>query len=430
MISDYTLENITTVNNLIFSINFKVDNKEYDYYVKIGKYDYGKYNKLIYDKLNKINIDACCYTQEQSTSFSNDLKYVYESIFYEKMTEIESTDVRLKNKIVRLNNRGIIESNCIYFLINKKKYKCVLDCKKIVIDGEIKCKKIEELFSNLDIFKNTELYYYITENDKKYKTLDERLKENKENKENENKFFKLAIDICEDLRYLYDKYDFIHWDLHDKNILINDDLTKYKIFDFDKSQLTYKNIKYKSCVYFDSLSKKIYIRFSKKYIVYNANILNSVDYYSLFLQKPDYKSMFLTRCIGEENSKKIIDDMEEYFKDFNNDNLSNNNNLPIDVKNFFVLKKFNNIVKIIGSMMLNIYFKRNIINLLYKYNNEEPEKLKITHNTNKTNKQTCNYLNKITKKNTNSIINKNNISDYNKSLYGVPDVPGSYCVIL
>jgi hypothetical protein len=68
--------------------------------------------------------------------------------------------------------------------------------------------------------------------------------------------------------------------------------------------------------------------------------------------------------------------------------------------------------------------------LLYKYNNEKPEKLKITHDTNKTNKQTCNSLNKITKKNTNSVINKNNISDYDKSLYGVPDVPGSYCVIL
>jgi hypothetical protein len=431
MISDYTLENITTTNNLIFSIKFKVDDKEYDYYVKIGRYDYGKYNKLIYEKLNKINMDACCYTQERTTSFSNDLKYVYESIFYEKMTEIESTDVRLKNKIVRLNNRGIIESDCIYFLINKKKYKCVLDCKKIVIKGNPICKNIKDLFSTFDIFNNTELYYYITENDKTYKTLDERLKENKENKENENKFFKLAIDICEDLRYLYDKYDFIHWDLHDQNILINDDLTKYKIFDFDKSQLTYKNIKYKSCVYFDSSLKKIYIRFSKKNIVYNANILNSVDYYSLFLQKPDYKSMFLTKCIGEENSKKIIDDMEEYFKDFNYSNLSNNDNLPINVKDFFVLKKFNNVIKIIGTMMLNIYFKRNIINLLYKYNNEKPEKLKITHDTNKTNKQTCNSLNKITTKNTNSVINKNNISDYDKSLYGVPDVPGgSYCVIL
>jgi hypothetical protein len=40
--------------------------------------------------------------------------------------------------------------------------------------------------------------------------------------------------------------------------------------------------------------------------------------------------------------------------------------------------------------MLNIYFKRNIINLLYKYNNEEPEKLKITINYNKTNKHLCN----------------------------------------
>ena len=121
MISDYSMEDITTNNNLIFSINFKVDNKEYDFYVKIGKYDYGKYNKSIYDKLDQINMDACCYTKERNIYFNNDLKYVYESIFYEKMTEIESIDIRLKNKIVRLNNRGIIESDCIYFLINKKK---------------------------------------------------------------------------------------------------------------------------------------------------------------------------------------------------------------------------------------------------------------------------------------------------------------------
>jgi hypothetical protein len=140
--------------------------------------------------------------------------------------------------------------------------------------------------------------------------------------------------------------------------------------------------------------------------------------------------MFLTKCIGEENSKKIIDDIVEYFKDFNYNNLSNNNKLPITIKDFFVLKKFNIVIKIIGTMMLNIYFKRNIINLLYKYNNEEPEKLKITHNTNKTNKQTCNTLDQITKKNTTRIINKNknNISDYDKSLYGVSDE--SYCVIL
>ena len=144
--------------------------------------------------------------------------------------------------------------------------------------------------------------------------------------------------------------------------------------------------------------------------------------------------MFLTRCIGEENSKKIIDSMEEYFKDFKDFNYNNlsNKSLPINVKDFFVLKDFNNSIRIIGAMMLNIYFKRNMINLLYTYNHEEPEKLKITLNTNKTNSQKCNSLNKITKKNTNSIINKNtnNISDYNKSLYGVPDVTGSYCVIL
>jgi serine/threonine protein kinase len=264
MILDYKIDNVISSSNLIFSINFKVDNKEYDFYVKIGRYDYGKYNKFIYNELNQKNMDACCYTQENNDYFNNDLKYVYESIFYEKMTEIEATDIRLKNKIVRLNNRGIVEADCIYFLINKKKYKYVLDCKKIIRDGNPICTNIKNLFQNDYVFNNTELYYYITENDKTYKTLGEHMKEKKENKENEHLFFKLAIDICEDLRYLYEKYDFIHWDLHEDNILINDNLTKYKIFDFDKSQLTYKNIKYKSCVYFDSSLKKYILDFQEK----------------------------------------------------------------------------------------------------------------------------------------------------------------------
>ena len=96
MISDYQIQNITSNINLIFNIKFNIVN-EYNFYVKIGFYDYGKYNKKVYDKLNQINLDACCFSKD---NFNEPLKYVYESIVYEKMSEIESNDTHLKNKIV------------------------------------------------------------------------------------------------------------------------------------------------------------------------------------------------------------------------------------------------------------------------------------------------------------------------------------------
>ena len=40
--------NIISSGNLIFSINFEINNKKYDFYVKIGKYDYGNYDKSLY----------------------------------------------------------------------------------------------------------------------------------------------------------------------------------------------------------------------------------------------------------------------------------------------------------------------------------------------------------------------------------------------
>lgn len=87
IITGYTLNNITLNEgeNIISNIKFKIDKMSYNFYVKIGKYDYGEYSDKSYSKLNNSNIDACCYDNEL---FETSSKYVYESIIYAKMTEI------------------------------------------------------------------------------------------------------------------------------------------------------------------------------------------------------------------------------------------------------------------------------------------------------------------------------------------------------
>jgi len=81
------------------------------------------------------------------------------------------------------------------------------------------------------------IYYYVTENVLGlWKTLDESTM-------TINNKCNLTINVFKLLAYLNQQYNFTHWDLHTGNIFVqSDDPSKFKIYDFDLSEITYKNI--------------------------------------------------------------------------------------------------------------------------------------------------------------------------------------------
>ena len=81
-----------------------------------------------------------------------------------------------------------------------------------------------------------EVYYYTTENMLgEWETISNLTLQDKE-------ICSIASNLIDLLSYLNDKYNFIHWDLHIANVLINKKNTnKFKIFDFDQSEITYKD---------------------------------------------------------------------------------------------------------------------------------------------------------------------------------------------
>ena len=154
------------------------------------------------------------------------------------------------------------------------------------------------------------------------------------NVEDDEKYLKLSNKIVLDLQYLYKVYGFIHWDLHTQNILVNKDITKYKLFDFDMSQLNYNGHSYKSCNYTDNKypdNIKLHIRIGRIHTVYDVDIVNMIDYYSLFFQNKSCEDLFLSRCIGIENVRKLITNMESYFKNltYENNNSKLVSNIPV-----------------------------------------------------------------------------------------------------
>lgn len=77
-------------------------------------------------------------------------------------------------------------------------------------------------------------YYYVTEN-----VLGEYVQlASVSLKSRQTKVCDLMIDVFKLLAYLNHNYDFIHWDLHSNNILVDEaNFKKFKIFDFDHSEI-------------------------------------------------------------------------------------------------------------------------------------------------------------------------------------------------
>ena len=58
---------------------------------------------------------------------------------------------------------------------------------------------------------------------------------------NDNEVCEIVTNVIRIISYLNNKYNFVHWDLHDENIFVKiTDHTSFKIYDFDHSELTYE----------------------------------------------------------------------------------------------------------------------------------------------------------------------------------------------
>jgi hypothetical protein len=368
-IKDVEFNVLKDTGKLVLELSFYLNEKKHNFFLKAGLYDYGKYDQSKYNKLNEISIDSCCLSNNK---YYLNSKFVYESIIYEKMTRIEMNDKRMKDKIVKLNFRGIIKNGDILIKINDIIYNINLST------------KIKESYKNLfeltekgsqeygvnqenDIEDKNHLYYFITEKDDDYINLQKLLEsERKINNDRRLKYLKLAKKICSDLNYMYTKYNFIHWDLHRENILIKKDLTSYKLFDFDLSQLTYNGLKYNSCNYYDYDEEKLYIRETSYNKIINIKLDNAIDYYSLLLRDDEIDNMFLSSCIGSNNTSDLINEIGNFFREtFDDSNINEfkkNSNENIISKYLIVNedKFYNKSYKIyIGAMMLYIYLNRN-----------------------------------------------------------------------
>ena len=416
----------TSQSSYVYKLNLTYKKKTYLYYIKIGKYDYGKYNEKTYDELINIPLNGCCI--DNVKDYISDL--VYESIIYKILTEIEKEDKKLKNKIITLNNNGIISGDKMYVIIDDTKIPIKIPDNLI--------NKLNEFFNRPSYDKQKEpFYYFITNSDINYLLLDDFLKKNK--LVDKNKLINFIKNICNDLEYLYSKYNFIHWDLHTRNILVNEELTKYKIFDFNTTQITYKNLSYRSCNFYNK--SQVYLKLNKTIIDIELN--NYIDYYSLFFQAKGIKDTLMSKCIGNDNCITLINKIDKFF--------SENSNKSIKTKNIFSFnngyKQNNMYQRIIYSIMLKIYFSNNFSSFIdnyfiieYKnknkiiYNNYIEDKIKTKNIKNKLKKkkqipnknfQKCSNIN-------NNVLRKIEIKEIKEIGYigSEYNIPNNYCIIL
>lgn len=187
------------------------------------------YNDILFKKIIDIPDKKDNIRQIYITSIDNDeyiLKltknreeYIAETNIYIELNNIMENDNRIKDKIIKIYSNGKIRKN--------NNYELQFD-QHIVSINSVNTTNIYNSINNL--LRGEEMINYsVLEYNPQYETLSNL-------KKNSN------IDICyitkEILKTIYilnNEYDFIHFDLHLNNILVNPIFNTFKIFDFDTS---------------------------------------------------------------------------------------------------------------------------------------------------------------------------------------------------
>ena len=163
----------------------------------------------------------------------NHPQYLYEAIIYKKFNQIMSDKDEPKASIIQdtiLNYYYVGNLN-----IPRKTHKIFLTQDLMI---NVSAKNNYELYEAInELCKENnvnQVIYYTTEN-----ILNDWSSLYNTRMSTEDKCY-LTTNVIKLLTYLNSKYNFVHWDLHSNNILINKkNHNRFKIFDFDMSEITY-----------------------------------------------------------------------------------------------------------------------------------------------------------------------------------------------
>ena len=181
-----------------------------------------------------IEVDNKRYVIKMSTHKYE--RYYKEGLIYRKFNEImndpnEPEAEIIKGRVLNSYYFGNIIAKHTDYQVNMTPKLAIIVSNTLNTKLWLAIKHLSELNDNID-----QVYYIITENilgewdilqDIELDTREKCL---------------LIPNIFSLLSYLNTRYNFVHWDLHDQNILINNENHKiFKIFDFDHSEITYRD---------------------------------------------------------------------------------------------------------------------------------------------------------------------------------------------
>jgi len=158
---------------------------------------------------------------------------------HKKLNDIAQHDNRIKNKILKIYGYEFFTLSNRLSTVFKLD---ILHTHKIQVSRYIK-KAIDKLFDyELEMIEDgsdCELLYFITEYNDKYITMDKNKELFKSHYDtNPNDLCILLENLFVTLIYLNKMYDFVHWDLHDGNLLVNkDNFTEFLLLDFNFSEM-------------------------------------------------------------------------------------------------------------------------------------------------------------------------------------------------
>ena len=158
---------------------------------------------------------------------------------HKKLNDIAQHDNRIKNKILKIHGYEFFTLSHRLSTIFKLD---ISHTHKIQVSRYIK-KAIDKLFDyELDMIEDgsdCELLYFITEYNDKYVTMDKNKELFKSHYDtNPTDLCILLENLFVTLIYLNKMYDFVHWDLHDGNLLVNkDNFTEFLLLDFNFSEM-------------------------------------------------------------------------------------------------------------------------------------------------------------------------------------------------
>jgi hypothetical protein len=144
--------------------------------------------------------------------------------------QLNENDNKHKNHVVKLLGFGKFSKSDSTVMVRAGEAG-TFDISKISVDARIKI----NTFKIKNSSSNRSTVYMTTEFDENYLPLEKVISEYFKI-ENADKFCALMSGLYKTLNYLSGKYGFIHTDLSDENILINNNLKDFKLFDFDHSK--------------------------------------------------------------------------------------------------------------------------------------------------------------------------------------------------